>query len=69
MARKELNNVRKDNLDKHEINGDEFIYLEGSPSIIHPRTGVVLRPTWIHETEREGRASKRAMPSIRLPIG
>jgi hypothetical protein len=59
VARKELNNVRKDNLDKHEINGDEFIYLEGSPSMIQPRTGAVLRPTWIYETERGGSRFER----------
>ena len=29
VARKEVNNVRRDKLDKHEINGDEIIYLVG----------------------------------------
>ena len=31
IARKQPNNVRKDRLDKHEINGDEIIYLSGPP--------------------------------------
>ncbi len=44
VARKDLNNVRKDRLDTHEINGDEMIYLQGRPRIVQPRTGVVLEP-------------------------
>ncbi len=48
IARKELNNVRKDDLDKHEINGDEIIYLAGPPRMVHPRTGVPLQPTVLH---------------------
>jgi len=53
VARKQLNNIRKDDLDKHEINGDEFIYLEGRPVMVQPRTSAVLRPTWLHESARE----------------
>ena len=53
VARKQLNNIRKDNLDLHEINGDEFIYLEGHPIMVQPRTGAVLRPTWLREQSRE----------------
>jgi hypothetical protein len=46
VARKQLDNVRKDNLDKHEINGDEIIYLtDDRPRMVQPRTGIVLRPT------------------------
>ena len=56
VARKQLNNIRKDNLDKHEINGDEFIYLEGRPVMVQPRTERCLRPTWIHESARDGLA-------------
>ena len=44
IARKQPSNNRKDRLDSHEINGDEFIYLSGSPRMIQPRTGEVLRP-------------------------
>jgi hypothetical protein len=44
VARKQPSNFRKDNLDKHEINGDEFIYLSGRPQIVQPRTGAVLQP-------------------------
>ena len=40
------NNVRKDKLDTHEINGDEIIYLPGRPRIVQPRTGVVLEPKY-----------------------
>ncbi len=43
-SRKDLNNVRKDRLDTHEINGDEMIYLKGRPEIVQPRTGVVVTP-------------------------
>ena len=42
---KEVNNVtRKDNLDKHEINGDEMIYLSGQPEMVQPRTGMMMAP-------------------------
>jgi hypothetical protein len=44
IARKQVSNVRKDSLDSHEINGDEFIYLSGPAEMVQPRTGVVLRP-------------------------
>jgi hypothetical protein len=46
IARKQPNNVRKDNLDSHEINGDEIVYLTGAPPrLVQPRSGVVLEPT------------------------
>ncbi len=45
IARKEVDNDRKDRLDKHEINGDEVIYLSGAPRLVHPRTGARLQPT------------------------
>ena len=44
VARKQPSNLRKDILDKHEINGDEYIYLSGRAQIVQPRTGAVLRP-------------------------
>ena len=44
VQRKELNNVRRDMLDKHEINGDEVIYLSGLPELVQPRTGVMMGP-------------------------
>ncbi len=51
IARKQPDNVRKDNLDKHEINGDEIIYLTGdAPRMVQPRTGVVLQPTVLRGT-------------------
>ena len=56
IARKQLNNVRKDDLDKHEINGDEIIYLAGPPEMVQPRTGAVLQPKC---PERAGRRSSR----------
>ena len=46
IARKQPDNVRKDNLDKHEINGDEIIYLAGRTGIVQPRTGAVLEPKY-----------------------
>jgi hypothetical protein len=56
VARKQPGNVRKDDLDKHEINGDELIYLSGRPQIVQPRTGVVLLPKCLG-----GRASERPL--------
>jgi hypothetical protein len=44
VARKALNNTRRDRLDKHEINGDEMIYLSGQPGFVQPRTRVSLKP-------------------------
>jgi hypothetical protein len=44
IRRKEVNNVRRDRLDTHEINGDEMIYLAGRPELVQPRTRVVLMP-------------------------
>ena len=44
VARKEVNNVRRDKLDTHEINGDEMIYLSGQPETVQPRTGAMMEP-------------------------
>ncbi|WP_406696072.1 DUF1549 domain-containing protein [Singulisphaera sp. Ch08] len=44
VQRKELHNERRDMLDKHEINGDEFIYLSGQPATVQPRTGMMMEP-------------------------
>ncbi|HWE38590.1 MAG TPA: DUF1549 and DUF1553 domain-containing protein [Isosphaeraceae bacterium] len=45
VARKEVNNTRKDNLDKHEINGDEVVYLSADPPrVVQPRTGSMMEP-------------------------
>ena len=44
VRRKEVNNRRADNLDTHEINGDELIYLSGLPGMVHPRSGEKLDP-------------------------
>ena len=41
---RELANVRKDNLDSHEINGDVLVYLDGEPGAIQPRSGRHLPP-------------------------
>jgi hypothetical protein len=63
VGHKELDNVRKDNLDKHEINGDEIIYLtDAAPRMVQPRTGVVLRPTVL---PRVGRGS----PDLACVVG
>ena len=48
IARKELDNVRKDNLDKHEINGDEIIYLAGPPGWCSRGPARALQPTVLH---------------------
>ena len=39
------NNLRREDLDKHEINGDEFVYLSGRPEMVQPRTRKLLAPT------------------------
>src|SRR5262249_60947833 len=44
VRQKDVNNVRRDDLDKHEINGDEIIFLEGRPTAMQPRSGVTLAP-------------------------
>jgi hypothetical protein len=41
---KEINNIRRDNLDKYEINGDVIVYLSGQPEMVQPRTGVMMEP-------------------------
>ena len=42
LRRKDINNVRRDRFDKHEVNGDVVIYLQGRPEITQPRSGVRL---------------------------
>ncbi len=44
VAHKQINNVRRDALDSHEINGDEIIYLSGKPEMVQPRTGAMMEP-------------------------
>jgi hypothetical protein len=44
VKRKDVNNVRKDDLDKHEINGDEIVYLEGPARMLQPGSGAMLEP-------------------------
>lgn len=41
---KQINNKRRDELDKHEINGDEIVYLEGAAEMVQPRSGRRLEP-------------------------
>ncbi|MDR3634851.1 MAG: DUF1549 and DUF1553 domain-containing protein [Isosphaeraceae bacterium] len=44
VQRKEINNIRRDEFDKFEINGDEAIYVSGRPQTIQPRSGVMMDP-------------------------
>jgi hypothetical protein len=44
VAHKEINNVRRDMLDTHEINGDEIIFLSGQPEMVQPRSGAMMEP-------------------------
>lgn len=44
IQRQEFGNARKDKFDKHEINGDERIFLKGQPALRHPTQDMVLRP-------------------------
>lgn len=48
IVRKDLDAARSDALDRHEINGDEIVFLDGQPGMIQPRTGVRLAPTALH---------------------
>ncbi|APW63267.1 DUF1549 domain-containing protein [Paludisphaera borealis] len=48
IARKQPITVRKDMLDKHEINGDEYIYVSGPSGMIDPRTRARLEPKPLH---------------------
>lgn len=52
VGRKQLDSTRKDDLDKHEINGDVIIYVNGEPRLDHPRTGARLKPTVLHGSPR-----------------
>ena len=44
VRRKEYAVDRKDDLDKHEINGDEIIYVSGRPEVVQPRSGAMMSP-------------------------
>lgn len=44
LKSREVNNVRKDDLDKHEINGDVIVYLSGKPAMVQPRSGEMMEP-------------------------
>ncbi len=62
IARKQPNNVRKDNLDSHEINGDEIVYLTGvAPQMVQPRSGVVLQPTVLRGRPTSGPSDGNAL--------
>ena len=47
IGRKRLSNRRRDRFDKHEINGDEIIYVTAAkaPALRQPNSGVMLAPT------------------------
>jgi hypothetical protein len=45
IDRKQIDNRRRDSFDKHEINGDEIIFLSGDPKLRQPRSGVLMSPT------------------------
>ena len=44
VRRKQVDNRRLDDLDSHEVKGDEVIYLEGPPGAVQPRSGERLDP-------------------------
>jgi hypothetical protein len=44
LGRKTVNNVRRDSFDKHEINGDEIVYLDGKAQLAQPRSGQMMGP-------------------------
>ena len=58
IARKQINNVRRDRLDSHEINGDEIVYIQGRAGIVQPRTGMPLQPKYPGGPEAAGPAGE-----------
>ncbi|MFI5459318.1 MAG: DUF1549 and DUF1553 domain-containing protein [Isosphaerales bacterium] len=66
IARKQKSNIRKDNLDSHEINGDEIIYLAGRPRIVQPRTGAILEPKYLNGpgVDRPGGEEENALEKL-----
>jgi hypothetical protein len=64
VRHKELSNVRKDALDKHEINGDEFIYLDGAPETVQPRSGAMMAPKAPRGPKAEPRGDQDARRSL-----
>lgn len=44
LQRKQTTNIRRDSLDKHEINGDEIVYLSGKAEIRQPVRNVMMSP-------------------------
>ena len=66
IARKQPSEARKDRLDLHEINGDEFIYLSGRPEMVQPRTGSVLQPKCLNgpAVDRPGGDNENALDKL-----
>lgn len=44
LDRKLLDTSRRDQFDKHEINGDVVIHLSGRPQMVQPRSGEMMQP-------------------------
>lgn len=44
LGRKQVNNQRRDQLDTHEINSDEIIFLSGKPGRKHPNDDQMMEP-------------------------
>ena len=44
LDRKQIANQRTDQFDKHEITGDEVVFLSGKPRMKQPRTGEMMDP-------------------------
>jgi hypothetical protein len=42
-----VENNRRDNLDKHEFNGEQIVWMDRSGEITHPSSGEVLRPMFL----------------------
>jgi hypothetical protein len=66
VARKEINNIRRDRFDKHEINGDEVIYLSGRPGIVQPRTRQHLAPRPPHANPTSSADPAEALDELAL---
>jgi hypothetical protein len=53
-----VENLRKDNLDKHEFIGEQIVFFDDQSEIKHPVTGAVLRPRVLGGPEATPQAAK-----------
>jgi hypothetical protein len=64
VKRKQMSNLRKDKLDKHEINGDEFVFVSGPAGMVQPRTRERLMPRPPHGNPFEPGSAKSTLDQL-----